>query len=118
MEKSSIASVKRSLSATEIISGLARLEGWRLSGDGPDMAIEKAWKFSDFSASVAFANAVAFLAGQQNHHPDLLVQYGRCTVRWRTHDAGGITRADLDCAARVDALMPAASDTSTSPDSP
>jgi 4a-hydroxytetrahydrobiopterin dehydratase len=48
---------------------------------------------------------VAFIAHTQNHHPDLSVHGDRCVVRWRTHDAGGITRADLDCAARIDALL-------------
>ncbi|MBE2264158.1 MAG: 4a-hydroxytetrahydrobiopterin dehydratase [Burkholderiaceae bacterium] len=99
-------SVKRSLSATELIAGLARLDGWKISGDGPEMRIEKSWDWPGFHESMAFANAVAFVAGQRNHHPDLLVQYLRCTVRWRTHDAGGITRADLECAALTDALVP------------
>lgn len=53
---------------------------------------------------MAFANAVAFLAESQNHHPELLVQYTRCSVRWRTHDVQGISLADFDCATRVDAL--------------
>ncbi len=69
------------------------------------MAIEKCWNWPDFNQSMAFANAVAFLASQQNHHPELKVQYRQCTVRWRTHDAGGISRSDLDCAALVDALV-------------
>lgn len=53
---------------------------------------------------MAFANAVAFLAESLNHHPELLVQYARCSVRWRTHDVQGISMADFDAAARVDAL--------------
>lgn len=53
---------------------------------------------------MAFANAVAFLAESINHHPELLVQYAHCSVRWRTHDVQGISMADFDAAARVDAL--------------
>jgi 4a-hydroxytetrahydrobiopterin dehydratase len=45
------------------------------------------------------------VAHAQNHHPDLRVGYDQCTVAWRTHDIGGISRADLDCAARIDALL-------------
>lgn len=97
----------RNLSATEIVASLARLEGWRLSGDGADLAIEKTFHFADFHATMAFVNAVAFIAHAQNHHPDLSVHFDRCGVRWRTHDAGGITRKDLDCAARIDALLTA-----------
>lgn len=95
----------RSLGATEIVTALARLAGWRLSGDGTELAIEKEFAFPDFQAAMAFANAVAFIAHRRDHHPELRVNRGTCTVRWRTHDCGGISRADLDGAARVDALL-------------
>ncbi|MGA8393516.1 MAG: 4a-hydroxytetrahydrobiopterin dehydratase [Burkholderiaceae bacterium] len=98
-------SVKRLLSATEIVALLARLEGWRLNGDGTAVAIEKTYLFTDFHQTMAFVNAVAFVAHAQDHHPDLRVGYDQCTVAWRTHDIGGISRADLDCAARIDALL-------------
>lgn len=98
-------SVKRSLSATEIVASLARMEGWRLSGNGSAVAIEKTYRFTDFHQTMAFVNAVAFLAHTQNHHPDLSVHYDHCTVAWHTHDVGGISRTDLDCAARIDALL-------------
>jgi len=97
--------VKRLLSATQIVALLARLEGWRLNGDGTAVAIEKTYLFTDFHQTMAFVNAVAFVAHAQNHHPDLRVGYDQCTVAWRTHDIGGISRADLDCAARIDALL-------------
>lgn len=54
---------------------------------------------------MAFANIIAFIAEARNHHPELRVSSQGCTVRWRTHDCGGISHADLDCAARVDALL-------------
>lgn len=103
-------SVKRSLGATEIVTSLARLEGWRLRGDGATVAIEKTYRFTDFHQTMAFVNAVAFLAHTQNHHPDLSVHFDHCTVAWRTHDVGGISHADLDCAARIDALLVACSE--------
>ncbi len=69
------------------------------------MAIEKDYRFNNFHETMAFVNAVAFVAHTRNHHPDLSVHFNRCTVAWRTHDAGGITPADLDCAALTDALL-------------
>ena len=54
---------------------------------------------------MAFANMIAFIAEARNHHPELRVSSEGCTVRWLTHDCDGISRADLDCAARVDALL-------------
>ena len=100
-------SIKRSLSATEIVASLARLESWRLSGDGEEVAIGKTFHFANFHETMAFVNAVAFIAHTQNHHPALAVEYNQCEVLWRTHDVGGISRMDLDCAARIDALLAA-----------
>ena len=105
--KEPYSSVKRSLSATELVANMVRLEGWSLSGDGAEVAIEKTYAFADFHETMAFVNAVAFVAHARDHHPDLLVNARHCTVRWRTHDAGGISRMDLDCAARIDALLAA-----------
>jgi Zn-dependent protease with chaperone function len=50
-------------------------------------------------------NAIAFIAKVQDHHPELAVTYSRCVVRFNTHDVGGISATDFDCAARVDALL-------------
>ena len=65
----------------------------------------KEFVFPDFDATMAFVNAVAFMARSQNHHPDLAVHYGRCVVTFHTHDAGGLTRNDFICAARTERLF-------------
>ena len=93
-------------SATQIIAGLAKLQGWKLHGDGTDVAIEKTFVFKNYLRTMAFANAVAYMAEQQDHHPELLVRYNTCSVRFNTHDANGITQSDFACAALVDALIP------------
>lgn len=69
-----------------------------------DGALQKRFDFPDFHRTMAFVNALAWIAHGADHHPDLSVHYGHCTVRWSTHSAGGITALDFDCAARVDAL--------------
>ena len=94
------------LSATQVIAGLAKLEGWKLHGDGADVAIEKTFQFKNYLRTMAFVNAVAYIAEQQNHHPALLVNYSNCSVRFNTHDVQGITQTDFACAALVDALVP------------
>ncbi|HSV60548.1 MAG TPA: 4a-hydroxytetrahydrobiopterin dehydratase [Variovorax sp.] len=96
---------RRALSATETVSALAKLDGWKLTGDGAGVAIEKTFSFSNYFETMAFVNAVAMVAHVQDHHPDLSVHYSRCVVRFNTHDAGGISATDIDCAARVDALL-------------
>lgn len=96
---------RRALSATEIVASLARIEGWTLSGDGADVAIEKTYRFANYYETISFVNAVAFIANAQDHHPDLSVHYNRCVVRFNTHDVQGISATDFDCAARIDALL-------------
>jgi 4a-hydroxytetrahydrobiopterin dehydratase len=88
------------MGADEIARHLAAFTGWALV----DGAIEKTWRFADFHRTMGFVNAVAWIANQQDHHPDLVVGYGRCTVRFNTHSVGGISVNDFICAARLDAL--------------
>jgi len=96
---------RRALSATEIVAGLARLEGWKLSGDDANIAIEKTFAFANYFETIAFVNALALIAHKQDHHPDLSVHYNRCVVRFNTHDVGGISATDFECATQADALL-------------
>ena len=99
---------RRALSATEIVSALARLDGWKLTGDGADVAIEKTYAFANYFETIAFVNALALVAHRFDHHPDLSVHYNRCVVRFNTHDVGGLSATDVDCATQADALLAAA----------
>lgn len=93
------------LNAIQVVTRLAQLNGWQLHGDGAEVAIEKTFRFDSYLQTIAFVNAVAFSAERFDHHPDLLVQYQNCSVRYRTHDAQGITALDFESASRVDALL-------------
>jgi 4a-hydroxytetrahydrobiopterin dehydratase len=97
--------LRQVLSATQVIAALSKLDGWKLHGDGADVAIEKTFAFKNFLRTMSFVNAVAFIAEQQDHHPEMLVQYGSCSVRFNTHDVKGITQTDFACAALVNALQ-------------
>ena len=97
---------RRPLSPTEVVTRLSTLgNGWTLSGSDSDTAIEKSFAFTDFHQTMAFVNAVAFIAHRMDHHPDLSVHYGRCVVRFRTHEPAGLSELDFEAAARVDALL-------------
>ena len=90
----------KQLASAEVDTLLATLPGWSREGD----TLTRTFRFADYHATLAFVNAVAFIAHREDHHPDLAVHYNRCVVAWSTHDAGGITRNDLICAARVSRL--------------
>jgi 4a-hydroxytetrahydrobiopterin dehydratase len=97
---------RRALSATEIVTRLSQLNGeqalgWRLI----DGALEKSFSFKNFHQTMGFVNALAFIANTEDHHPDLQLSFGRCTVRFNTHDVNGISVSDFFCASKVDALL-------------
>ena len=98
---------RRALRPTEVVTRLAALPGWQLAGDGPRVAIEKSFRFSNYHETLAFVNAVAFIAHRRDHHPELVVTFGSCTVRYNTHDVQGLSESDFECAAQVDALLAA-----------
>lgn len=86
----------------EIKQHLTALEGWN-QPEGTDQ-IEKEFSFKDYYHTMAFVNAVAWIANRQDHHPDMEVGYNRCNVIYSTHSAGGITAKDMEAAARIEAL--------------
>jgi len=96
---------RRALTGPEIVARLAATPGWKLSGDGADVAIEKSYSFANYYETISFVNAVAFIANAQDHHPDLSVHYNRCVVRFNTHDVKGLSDTDFECATQVDALL-------------
>lgn len=65
-----------------------------------DGALQREFSFSDFASALAFVNRVGELAEAEDHHPDISFGWGRVTLRWWTHSAGGITDRDRDLASR------------------
>jgi 4a-hydroxytetrahydrobiopterin dehydratase len=87
-------------------SALAELVGWRLV-EGRD-AIEKAFRFADFSAAWGFMSRVALAAERLDHHPEWSNIYNRVTIVLSTHDAGGLTELDVALARQIDKFEQAA----------
>jgi 4a-hydroxytetrahydrobiopterin dehydratase len=90
------------LEPDDVARRLQSLPGWELAPGGGE--IRKTYKFADYYETMAFVNAIAYVAHKADHHPDLEVGYNRCTVRYSTHDVGGLSDADFVSAAKVDAL--------------
>lgn len=81
---------------------LPQVPGWELAEEG--QALVRTFVFDDYYRTMAFVNALAFMAHREDHHPDLGVHYDRCIVRFSTHDVGGLSQNDFICAARTNAL--------------
>ena len=84
----------------EVTAQLRVLPGWSVERG----AIARTFRFSDYHETIAFVNALAWVAHTEEHHPDLAVGYGRCEVRYNTHSVSGISINDFICAAKVDAV--------------
>ena len=82
---------------------LKQLHGWTMSDD--IKKITKTFSFKNYYKTMAFVNAVAWIAHSEDHHPDLSVHYNQCIVTYATHAIDGLSENDFICAAKVDALM-------------
>ena len=84
----------------EIEAKLAGLDGWERRGD----AIVKAFDRGDFVGSVGFVDSLVAPAEEMGHHPDVEISWSTVTVTISTHSEGGLTAADFELAAKIDAL--------------
>jgi 4a-hydroxytetrahydrobiopterin dehydratase len=75
---------------------------WRISEDGK--FLRRAFGFDDFYRTMAFLNAVAWIANAEDHHPDFEAGYNYCRMEFSTHTVGGLSENDFICAAKIDAL--------------
>lgn len=76
---------------------------WVLSADARE--ISRRFEFQAYSRTLGFANAVAWVAISEGHHPVLTISYGSCDVSYTTHAIGGLSDNDFICAAKIDRLM-------------
>ena len=88
------------MSAADVREQGSVLEQWVVDAG----ALTKTFHFKNYYETLAFVNALAYIAHREDHHPDLHVGYNRCIVRYNTHSVNGISENDFICAAKVDAL--------------
>lgn len=91
------------MTASEIQTLREKTPLWQVNAEGT--TIERHFNFKSFLPVMAFANAVAWIAHQQKHHPDMTLGYNYCTVRYTTHAISGLSENDFICAAKIDTLL-------------
>lgn len=87
------------LDESAISAGLAG-RPWERRGDTIVRTVRK----GNFAGALAYVNAIGALAEERNHHPDIAISWDTVTLTLTTHSAGGLTAADLELAAAIDAL--------------
>jgi 4a-hydroxytetrahydrobiopterin dehydratase len=87
--------------SAQLAAWLPTLPGWSID----QLRLSRNFEFIDFFETMAFVNAVAWIAHQEDHHPDMEVHYNSVTLSWSTHDSGHLTLNDFICAAKCQALQ-------------
>lgn len=91
--------------AAELSDALAALQGWAVD----DGKLVRNFRFRDYHQTMAFVNAIADMIHREDHHPELVVGYNRCAVKYDTHSVnagkGGLSANDFICAAKIDLIF-------------
>ena len=91
------------LTDTEITNLISEINDWDLIQE-PVKQIKKIFSFPDYQSGVNFLNAVATMADQEDHHPELVLEWGNVTVIWWSHKIKGLHKNDFICASKTDNL--------------
>lgn len=94
--------IEHKLTEARVRELLPDVPEWELGEGGT--ALTRTFRFRNYYRTMAFVNALAYMAHREDHHPDLGVHYDRCVVRYSTHDVGGLSENDFICAAKADQL--------------
>ncbi|MDX1795747.1 MAG: 4a-hydroxytetrahydrobiopterin dehydratase [Hydrogenovibrio sp.] len=86
-----------------IESLVAQMDGWEVPLNY--LNIEKTFKFKNYHQTIAFVNAVTWIAHKEDHHPEICFGYNECKITLTTHAVKGISQNDFIVAAKIDALL-------------
>jgi len=89
------------LSEEELQDGLGALPGWEVR----EGRIRKQFVFRTFLRAIAFVNSVAYIAESRGHHPGIILNYNKVTLRLKTHSEDALTNLDLALAQEIEAKL-------------
>lgn len=96
--------IGQTLNAEQIKNLMPQLnKNWKTNANNTE--IKRSFSFANFYETMAFVNALAWIANTENHHPDLELGYNYCHVSFMTHALKGLTHNDFICAAKIDSLI-------------
>ena len=92
------------LTDSEIVDLQEQIQNWQLKEIEGILRLEKVYKCKNFVEALAFVNKIGELAEQEDHHPLIVLEWGRVTVQWWTHVVKGLHKNDFIMAAKTDAI--------------
>lgn len=105
-EASGVTSTRaKKVSESDLENFLLQKPGWQLVREDGVLKLRKIYEFENFEQALSFANRIGVLAEEYQHHPDLVIRWGACTVIWWSHELGGLQRNDLLLSAKTDLLF-------------
>jgi len=93
------------LTEAEIEDLLLHVQQWQVREVDGMKRLEKAFKFKNFVQALEFTNKVGAIAEEQDHHPLIVLEWGKVTLNWWTHKIGGLHKNDFIMAARTDEIF-------------
>lgn len=93
------------LTDSEIYQYMPQVPEWQVKEVNGEKRLERVFRFKDFAQALEFTNRVAAIAEQEDHHPLIILEYGRVTVDWWSHKIHGLHQNDFVMAARTDQLL-------------
>ncbi|MEP6894225.1 MAG: 4a-hydroxytetrahydrobiopterin dehydratase [Chloroflexota bacterium] len=93
------------LTDSEIAELQGQVQGWQLKEIDSILRLEKVFKRKNFVEALEFVNKIGSIAEEQDHHPLIVLEWGRVTVQWWTHVVKGLHKNDFIMAAMTDELM-------------
>ena len=93
-----------SLNTAEIADLLLQTPQWQTVTQGNILRLQRMFKFRDYAQALEFTNQVAEIAEKEDHHPLIILEWGRVTIQWWTHVVKGLHRNDFIMAAKTDEL--------------
>ena len=88
----------------EVAEYLTQTPGWQVTHEDNLDKLSKTYFFKDWNEAIAFTNQIGELAEAEGHHPAILTEWGRVTVKWWTHKIGGLHKNDFVMAAKSEEL--------------
>ena len=90
---------------SEIESLMPQIPSWSILENDNIKRLVCSFAFLDYDQTVNFANSVTKLAEEEDHHPEIFIEWGKVTVSWWSHKINGLHMNDFICAAKTDELL-------------
>jgi 4a-hydroxytetrahydrobiopterin dehydratase len=94
----------QAMTDAEINELISFVTGWQVKEMDGVKRLERVFKLKDFAEALAFTNKIGVIAGEEDHHPLIVTEWGRVTVQWWTHIIRGLHNNDFIMAAKTDGL--------------